>query len=178
MSSFANRGKQWELILDGWHDRYRLEGRAVVYRTPPPVKVLGSVERGIFRGCWLGLGPPDYAGVVAGFGRSLASTARAVAFDAKDCAAARWSFDSLEAHQARDLADWSSAGGFSFIALRLLGAGWLLPWPGLAPRWLAWWDVRSRGGTAAPGTASVGIEDLEDWARLMPRPGDWLGALP
>jgi penicillin-binding protein-related factor A (putative recombinase) len=172
-ASHANRGRDWELLIDGWHDRYRLEGRAVVYRTPPPTKVLSWIDKGVFRACFLGLGPPDYAGVVARFGPSAAA-ARAVAFDAKDCGAARWKFEHLEPHQARDLDEWARLGGIAFIALRLAGRGWVLPWSELGPRWSSWSTMT---GAAVRGTASVGVEELQQWALPMPQPGDWLGAI-
>jgi recombination protein U len=174
-ASHANRGRDWELLLDFWHDRYRLEGRALIHRTPPPVRVLSRVTDGIFRGQFLGLGPPDYAGVVAGFGPSRLSTARAVAFDAKDCADVRWKFEHLAEHQARDLEEWSAVGGYAFLALRLQGQGWVVPWSWLGPRWWAWATRREQ---AKPGTASVVAGDFAGQSpRPMERPGDWLSAL-
>lgn len=173
--SHANRGRDWERTLDSWHERYSLEGRAAIRRTPAPVKVLSRIDQGVFKGCFLGLGPPDYVGLVAGFGASRSATARAVAFDAKDCAGDRWPLKSLEAHQAEDLEEWHRLGGQAFIALRLLGRGWVLPWSELGPRWRAWAEREER---AAPGSASLGVEDLEAWAVPMARLGDWLPVLP
>jgi penicillin-binding protein-related factor A (putative recombinase) len=174
VTSYANKGRDWELCLDSWHDRYRLEGRALIHRTPPPVRVLSRVDKGVFRGSFLGLGPPDYAGVVAGFGPPR-STSRAVAFDAKDCAGARWSFGDLAEHQARDLEEWSQVGGYAFLALRLAGQGWVVPWSWLGPRWWAW---AARRGRAAEGTASVVAADFAGQTpRPMGRLGDWLSAL-
>jgi len=172
----ANQGRAWQLLLDLHHDRYRREGRAVIVATPPPVKVLSRLsEGGTFRACFLGLGPPDYAGVVAGFPPSVLGTARAVAFDAKDCSGPRWSYGDLPEHQAQDLDDWERLGGIAFVALRLQGVGWVLPWSELGGRWHAW---SATEGVARPGTASLAAQDLEGWAHRMPRPGDWIEALP
>lgn len=164
MADHANRGVEWERILDARHDAYRRDGLAVVFRTPPSVRLLSRVGRdGQFRGCFRGQGPPDYAGVVAG--------GRAVAFDAKDCAGERWSFGALERHQARDLEGWSGAGGIAFVALRLAGEPWVLPWARLGPIWWAWHE---REGRAARGSGSLTGAMCAELGRRMPEPGDWL----
>lgn len=170
----ANLGVGWERTLEGWHDTYRRESAAVVFRTPPPVKVLGKVSKaGRFAGCFGSDGPPDYAGVVA---PRPGRAAFPVCFDAKSSSTDRWPFASLARHQARDLEAWSHNGGYAFIALELGGANadWVLPWSELGPRWWSWWEVPER---ARRGTASIGVEDLERWARRMPEHGDWLGAI-
>lgn len=168
MADHANRGVGWERVLDQWHVRYRAERRAVVWRTPPAVRLLSRVSTaGQFRACFRGEGPPDYAGVVAPDGRP-------VVFDAKDVArAARWPFENLERHQARDLEAVQIAGGLAFVALRIRGAGWVLPWQRLGP-W--WWEWHEREGRAARGRASIDPTEV-DWSRRMPELGDWLGAL-
>jgi recombination protein U len=168
MSSHANRGVGWERLIEGFHDDYRRNRQAVVFRTPPPVKVIGRVSaEGNFRGCWRSEGPPDYAGVVC-------PISMAVAFDAKDCEAARWGFGGLERHQARDLEAWSGAGGYAFIALRLGPTGWVLPWSELGPVWWAWHE---RTGRAARGDGSLDSAGCVRIGLRMPTPGDWLGAL-
>lgn len=149
-----------------WHQRYRDEGRALVLRTPTPVKVLSKVDQGQFRGCFLGLGPPDFTGVAGG---------RPVCFDAKDTVNKRWPLRQLDLHQALDLEAWTRAGGLAFVALRLQGVGWVLPWPSLEPIWRTW-HVRS--GQAASGTASLDEAACAEFGLRMPSPGNWLGALP
>lgn len=161
----ANRGLEWQEILETWHDRYRRDRRAVIWPTPPRVKVLSRVSAttGQFRACFAGEGPPDYAGIVDG--------ARPVVFDAKDCAGSRWSLGELQPHQARDLEAAHDRGGLAFVALRFgSGTAWVLPWSELGPRFWRWKD-----GQAARGEASIREGEI---GHPMPELGDWLGALP
>jgi penicillin-binding protein-related factor A (putative recombinase) len=147
---------------------YRRDQQAVVFRVPPPVRPIGRVnDKGEFRAAWKSEGPPDYAGVVC-------PISMAVSFDAKDCETERWSFGLLERHQARDLEAWSGAGGYAFVALRLAGDGWVLPWSELGPLWWTWHD---RVGRAAKGTAGIDLAGCRSIGLRMPEPGDWLGAL-
>jgi hypothetical protein len=183
MTSHANRGVEWQRILEGWHDTYRRDRRAVVWPTPPRVRVLSRVSpAGQFRAAWAAEGPPDYAGV-------LEPRGRAVVFDAKDCQAERWPLSSLERHQARDLEAVHAAGGFAFVALRFaghLGAGtprrvegprgdeaWVLPWATLGPLYWTWYD-----GDAERGQASISRARVSNLGWRMPEIGDWLGACP
>lgn len=189
MTLHANRGVGWERMLEGWHDTYRRDQRAVVFRTPPPVKVLSRVTGGgEFRACFRSDGPPDYAGVVAGGGPKgpfgMAMGGRPVAFDAKDCEGPRWPFSALERHQARDLEGWQVAGGTAFVALRLGEVGWVLPWTRLGPLWWAWHDdlgdrrgVGRTTGKATKGTASLDAQECARIGARMPMPGNWLEPL-
>lgn len=165
--SRANQGKAWERLLETRHEEYHAARLAVVYRCHPPVKVLSRVTEDGFRAAWSGDGPPDFSGVVAG--------GRAVVFDAKDCDQARWPLAGLHRHQARDLDRAERAGAHAFVALRLQGVCWVLPWTALAKPWSAWYATVAR---AAAGTASLGPDDCRALGRAMPYPGDWLGALP
>jgi len=173
--SEANRGKAWEAVLDEWNARYRAEGRAVVHRTPPAIRVIGAKRGGLFRACFAGKGPPDYAGVIAGWEPSTLGTSRAVCFDAKDCAEPRWPYSKLEPHQAETFDAWVAAGGLAFVALRLRGRGWVLSWSLLGPLWHAY---TAREGKAKSGEAGIDPLDHEGRALPMPTLGDWLGALP
>jgi penicillin-binding protein-related factor A (putative recombinase) len=165
----ANRGVGWERLIEGWHDTYRRDRQAVVFRTPPPVKLLSKVSgEGQFRACFRSEGPPDYAGVLK------RRVPVAVAFDAKDCETTRWSFGALERHQARDLEGWAGVGGYAFVALRFAEIGWVLPWSELGPAWWAWHE---REGRAVKGTAGLDLAGVRAMGLRMPMPGDWLGAL-
>lgn len=165
----ANQGKAWERLLEAWCDRYRVAGMLSWERGNPPVKVLSAIgPDGRFRACWGGDGPPD-------FGGSFAPNGRAFKFDAKDCDQNRWPLASLEHHQARDLDRADRVGALSFVALRLQGSCWVLPWASLSKPWSAWYATTGR---AAAGTASLSVEDCDVLGWRMPEPGDWLGALP
>lgn len=159
----ARRGRAWQGLLEHWHDEYRRDRRAVVWPTSPPVRVLSRVgANGQFRACWAGDGPPDYVGFVAG--------GQGVLFDAKDCSLDAWPLRDLERHQARDLEAAHVAGHRAFVALRLGGEGWVLPWSSLGPRWWAWWEA----DRVRPGEASLTAADCDQLGHRMREPGDWL----
>lgn len=182
MADHANRGVGWERVLEGWHGQYRKAEppRAVVFRCQPPIDVLSTPrmvkrrgrERLEFTATWRSEGPPDYTGLVAASPGRVPSIP--VLFDAKDCEAGLWSFGLLERHQARDLEAVHLAGGLAFVALRLEGECWLLPWVELGPLWWAWHERTAR---AAKGTASLDAAGCGRIGMRMPTPGDWLGAL-
>jgi penicillin-binding protein-related factor A (putative recombinase) len=116
-----SRAAGWEVQLDHWHAGYRARGEADVQRVHPGVKVLGKPDaKGQFRACWAGVGPVDYLGILA--------DGRAVAFDAKSCAAASWSRSVIPDHQAALLTRWSEMGAVAGIALQMPTSRWWLSW--------------------------------------------------
>jgi penicillin-binding protein-related factor A (putative recombinase) len=162
----ANLGVGWEEVLQAWHDRYRAEGRAVVFRTPPPVQLLSRIAPGgEFRARFKGKGPPDYAGVALGV---------PVSFEAKDCSSGEWAFGGLELHQAEAFDDWWRSGGTAFVAIRFGRRAFVLPWDRLGPVWRAW---HTRVGRAKAGEGKLLPTRCAELGFLMPHPGDWLGAL-
>lgn len=159
MTPHANRGIEWQRLLEERHDGYRRERQALVWPVPPRVRVCSRVgPTGQFRAAWVAHGPPDYAGVLAG--------GRGVVFDAKDCAGERWSLGELPLHQARDLEAANDRGAAAFVALRFAGSrGWVLPWALLGPRWWAWQDGAAKRGQASVLEGDVGVQmrELGDW---------------
>lgn len=163
----SNRGKHLEQLLDHVHRGYLARGAAYVVRTPPPVKVLSSPVRGVFRGCFESEGPPDYSAIIAGV---------PLVFDAKECHASRWPLSHLPAHQAEHFDAVERAGGRAAVVLSFPAQTWLLPWThsgeqwGLRRLWRPWADgAAARGGAsiAAHEAHMVGVE-VRDW--------DWLRA--
>lgn len=163
--SQANRGQGLERYLDELHALYRSQGRACVFRTPPPVKLLRRLDKGQFVAVHLSEGPPDYTGFVGG---------RAVCFDAKECKDARWPFSHLPEHQADAFDAAQAQGAWCFIYLRLRGADFVLPWAGVGPRWRAWHEAKAR---AVAGSASLSTVDCYGLGWLVTGKG-WLVALP
>lgn len=134
-----NSGKAWEAQLDVLHQRYRAHRLGVIHKTHPPTKLINR------RLVYVAKGPPDFIGNALG---------RPVAFDAKDCQNSRWQFSGLKRHQALDLEANQVNGGVSFIALRLAGEPWVVPWTWLGPRW--WGD----------GKRSLVAADLDEGWRM------------
>lgn len=183
----ANLGAAWEEVLDALHAAWDRAGRLSIFRTPPPMKVIGRIastrRRGGFgakapapdyRCVYLGAGPPDYAATDVG---------RALLFDAKEARGEAWEFKNLAEHQAARFDQHERCGidergehrGIAFVLLRLTGDGfrrdvYVLPWRELGPLWRAW---HSNPGKAARGTASVNPSSAP-WALRVGSDLDWL----
>ena len=148
----ANRGKVWEQLLEMHHARYERQGRAVVLRTPPPMRILRALTGGQFVACYATEGPPDYMLLTGGL---------AVALEAKDCASDRWPLAKLHAHQARRLGLWEVQSGFGAVLLRHQPSDtqWVLPWKALGPVWWRW-HADHATDTVPRGGASLGVGQL------------------
>lgn len=166
----TNTGKAWEAQLEQLHNRYARDRRANVRRGHQEVRYLknlgervtaGRKSIRVFEGTYAGEGPPDFSGLVAG--------GRSVAFDAKDTTKDRFAFSMLPRHQARDLEAEHLLGGIAFIALRLQGEAFVLPWAELGPRFWNWFEASERAGK---GTASLAREDW--WRPFDVLGGGWL----
>jgi len=150
--SKGNRGKAWEAQLANANARYRKAGTAAVWKTEPARNA---------KGVYLSKAPPDFMGIL--------NDGRAVCFDAKDIKGTRFPFAKLADHQARDLEAIWKHNGVAFVALRLGGVRWFVPWGRL--RFL-WWPWREGSGRQA----SVDAEWLERCAAQFER-GDWLSGV-
>lgn len=151
--SHANRGKGWEQLLEMYHARYEAQGRAVVIRTPPPMRILRAIKPGQFLAVYSSAGPPDYMALAGG-----------VAFlvEAKECNAERWALKNLHPHQGMRLDQWEAQGGRGAVLLHHVrsSSAWVLPWYRLSPIWNRWHEKHSKGQRAASGTASLGRADF------------------
>lgn len=150
-------GGSWEDDLAAACDGYRLRGEAYLRRVGAPFKCIGKQDRGkLLRGRYTGPGGCDLVGHLPGDPWGIPFEA-----DAKHCAQTRWDFKLLEEHQAESLDRVAAAGGYAGLLLWIGSRSFWLPWSALGPRWWAWMQVRGSGRRAAPGTASVSIEDCE-----------------
>lgn len=152
----ANRGKAWETLLEYHHTRVQARGLGVVFRTPPPVKLLARLRGGQWRAVLTQEGPPDYLGLLQGTRGPIS-----VAMEAKDCAGTRWALKELQPHQAAALQSWTDLGGLGLVLLRHQGRGWALPWSKLGPIWTRWRASHVAGVRSPRGSASLGAGDLE-----------------
>ncbi len=145
--SHANRGRAWEQRLELFHARYEAQGRAVVIRTPPPMRILRAARGGQFLAVYESEGPPDYV---------LLAKGRAVMAEAKESHAERWHFSKLHPHQAKRMDQWVEQGGISVVLFhhQPSSTAWVIPWPALAPLWHRWHKGHEAGRRAAPGTGS------------------------
>ena len=152
--SHANRGKAWEQFLELIHARYEAHGRAVVIRTPPPMRIIRSLKGGQFMAVYEKEGPPDYVLLAGGL---------SVMAEAKECKASRWPMKNLHAHQARRLDQWQAQGGVGVVLLRHheSNTAWILPWNTLGPVWNRWNLQARTGRRAASGTASLTVLEID-----------------
>lgn len=149
----ANRhGLGFEDALDGLHDAYNAAERAWIIKVPAPYRVLNKPVKGRFSASFVGEGPPDYTGAIAG---------RPLTFDAKQTAANRWAFEALAPHQAQHLDRATTQGAYAFVLLWIEGTVWVLPWEKLGLRWWGWHNTRAaKALRATPGTASLSATDI------------------
>jgi penicillin-binding protein-related factor A (putative recombinase) len=171
--SHANRGEALEALLDLVHAGYHRRGVAFVLRLPAPMKILrslppkrtrsGKPSAPQFVACYETTGAPDYLAVVNG---------RAFLFDAKQHEGSRLPFNAIPPQQAEAFDRHEAQGGTAGLVIVLDGQGWWAPWSAVGPRW---WEHAGKVGRAAPGTASLSVDDLDALGRRI-RTGDWLAA--
>lgn len=116
-------GKAWEAQLIGWHEEYRKAGRALVVKSPPPMKLTSGADGdGRFLATFHTRGPVDFTGVLAG--------GRAVFLEAKSSASQTWEpwgRGGLKAHQASMLRQAAALGALAFVALRTRAGDFVIP---------------------------------------------------
>lgn len=130
------------------------------------MRITKRLAGGKFVAVFVAEGMPDYFAVAAG---------RAYIFDAKSHKGASLPFSAIPEHQARAFDSGVSGEAEAGVLIHLPDAlsAWWAPWEDLGPLWWAWHRRTSR---AAPGTASIGADELD--ALAIPLVGlDWLSAL-
>lgn len=153
MSTHAGRGTAWEALIEQHARRYAATGRAIVLRTPPPVRLLGRLPGGHWRAVMTADGPPDYAMLIAR--ESLPPVP--VLCEAKHNQSGRWPLAQIHPHQAAALLRWQQLGGLAAV---LLGhapsaAGYALSWTRLGPLWSRWRAGQLAGRRAPARSASL-----------------------
>jgi penicillin-binding protein-related factor A (putative recombinase) len=137
------RGAAWELQLMRWHDTYRKEQRAVVWKTCAPVVMHTDIDRrGRFSASYSGQGPPDFIGYIGSKSttgsndRSIFS--KGVVFDAKEVSSGRrLPLSMIQPHQARDLEAAMIQGCHSGICAHIGRVYCWFNWHTIGPKY---WD--------------------------------------
>lgn len=139
-------GRAWERTLAEWHRAYLRDGRAIIWQTYPPPNLGKSA-------------PPDFLGCVQGV---------SVAIEAKSTNKQRLAFSAIRECQALDLEEHHKQGGLAFLAVKVAGAGYVLPWCELSEMWWRW----SRDGGRP---ASIDLDWLQQHAEEIGEQGwiDW-----
>lgn len=101
-SSYANRGKRLETLIDYQNHLYLMKKLAIVHKIP--------VEHKTYHGqSWFNQPSiVDYVGLTSG---------KAIAFDAKMTSAKNLPLANIPDHQVEFLTDWQTQGGQSFLVV-------------------------------------------------------------
>ena len=121
----ANRsaGKMLEQLIDAACQYYARHGKAIIHKTPEPVRVLGKVDRaGRFQACFEKKAQPDYKGCLR--------NGKAIVFEAKNSESGRIAKSRLTDQQEEILQQFHEMGAVSFVLVSLnLQAFYCVPWP-------------------------------------------------
>ena len=109
MASYANRGQNFEAMIEQANEAYLNQGVALIYKIPTPVKVLNN-NGGTVTGFYEKKGAPDYMGVY---------DQGAICFDAKSTKVeTRFDLKNLKKHQYTFMKNFSIAGGLAFVLVQ------------------------------------------------------------
>lgn len=104
--SYANRGKDFEAIIDYVNELYERKGLATIHKIPVEHK---SITRNGYTKAWYASkSTVDYIGVCGG---------RALAFDAKSTRGKSLPLANIPRHQVAFLANWQRDGGQAFFLI-------------------------------------------------------------
>lgn len=105
-SSYANRGRAFEELIELANRQYRSRGIATIHKVPTAWLPIRGHDGRIVTAKVEEKASPDFLGVYRG---------RGVAFDAKHTNTNRIRWDRVEDHQAEFLDQWETSGGISFV---------------------------------------------------------------
>ncbi|MBU7320303.1 Holliday junction resolvase RecU [Paenibacillus oleatilyticus] len=160
----ANRGMDFEALIERSNSAYETEGLAIVNKRPTPVRVVKNVK-GKLSGFYEKPSTVDFDGTLSG--------GRSVVFEAKQVKKApRFDLDNISDHQVEYLAKCHLLGGIAFVLIELVQVNtiYLLPYP----TFKTFWDRREDG---VRGCKSISLEALDVHAEVVKSglvPVDWL----
>lgn len=102
--SYANRGKDFEAIIDYVNELYERKGLATIHKIPVEHKAI--TRNGYTKAWYASKSTVDYMGVCGG---------RALAFDAKSTRGKSLPLANIPGHQVAFLANWQRDGGQAFF---------------------------------------------------------------
>lgn len=121
MRHHANRGREWQAIVEDQHAFYAREGRCAWIRNEP-TRTGQFAEEDILRG----KGPPDYTVWVRG---------ACFTVETKDHRGERWPLSEVSRYQAARMDSIVQQDAAALILLRLGGRVFLIQWPAVASDW-------------------------------------------
>lgn len=107
-STYANRGKGLETLIEVTNTIYSNKKIAVVQKVPTPVKVTKTEAGGKVRGFWEEKSTVDFIGTFRGI---------PIAFDAKETKGKSFKLENAHGHQIDFMRRWTESGGISFLLI-------------------------------------------------------------
>jgi recombination protein U len=105
-TSYANRGKLFQNIINYANNQYRLKGWGLIDEVPTPIQITES-RANYVKGYKKGKSTVDYVGIANG---------RGIAFDAKSTKeTTRFPLDNVHKHQVEYLKRYEDQGGIAFL---------------------------------------------------------------
>ena len=106
--NYANRGKDFEKMIEATNEQYRRRGIALIEKFPEPYKQVSKIQKnGTFQAVRDSKSMPDFCGVYEG---------QALLFDAKSTKIeTRFDLSNVAEHQYKSMKRWHENGGISFL---------------------------------------------------------------
>lgn len=136
MTTYANRGKPFETLIEATNLQYYNKGRATIQKVPVPWKVFYDKKTKRSQAVPDKKSTVDFIGIADG---------RGIAFDAKSTQErTRFPLDNISDHQFRFLKSWKDNGGISFILVEFakLKETYVLTFKDLE----TWWEGAKKDG--------------------------------
>ena len=140
-------------MIESWGKKYESQGKAILLRTPPPMRIIKPYKAGSWVAVMSEGGPPDYTMLL----RREGADPLPVIAEAKNNDSGRWAFHNLKPHQADKLSKWNELGGFACIILfhKPKNLGIVVHWGMLKKSWEAWYEMKTKGRRCPPGRGSL-----------------------
>ena len=108
--NYANRGKDFEKMIEATNEQYRRRGIALIEKFPEPYKQISKMQKnGTFQAVRDSKSMPDFVGVCEG---------EPLLFDAKSTKVeTRFDLSNIAEHQYNSLKKWHEQGGISFLVI-------------------------------------------------------------
>jgi len=162
--SYANRGRNFEILIEYWAELYKKQNLAFLIKAPPEIRRIRTMSAGKFVAVYAAKGKPDYTMLVDG---------NACLFDAKQFNGKSLPFKNIHQHQVNDLEQWQEQGGHSFLLLhaKTLGSQWVLPLNAFLNKYKIWQLRKARMIPVPKGHGSIPMKTITDHGLMFDHSG-------
>ena len=117
----SGRGRQFEKMIEGGAEYYRVKRRALIAKMPEPFRVLSKTRQGIATIRFTARAQPDFIGCIEG--------GRALVFEAKHTDKERLYARALTPTQAAALDAYHKRGAIAAVCAGIKDDSFMIPWP-------------------------------------------------